>query len=61
MQIPVVMAFRKRLKKRGYIDVSIYKEKGEENLYKITAVEPLAKTVIVKLATIEYMFNSFKF
>lgn len=37
----VVMAFRKRLKKRGYTDISIcWNEKKRQ--YLITAVDPLA-------------------
>ena len=40
-QSQVIMAFRKRLKKRGYTDVSIcWNEKKRQ--YLITAVDPLA-------------------
>lgn len=36
-----IMAFRKRLKKRGYSDISICWN-AKKKLYKVTAVEPLA-------------------
>lgn len=43
MQPPIVMAFRKRLKKKGYTDIKIKKSKVSSN-YVVTAIEPLADT-----------------
>lgn len=40
-QSVVIMAFRKRLKKRGYTDISICWN-AKKKLYQITAVDPLA-------------------
>ena len=60
MQNSIVMAFRKRLKKHGYTDISIKKIKDSEN-YLVTVIEPLAHTVI----SVEYplfgMYHLFKF
>ena len=41
-QAPTVMAFRKRLKKRGYKEITITKVKGYPDSYAISASEPLA-------------------
>ena len=64
MQNHEVMAFRKRLKKRGYTKVSIFKdyENGRPNgYYEVHANEPLAKTrVVVKLTPYE-MYHMFRF
>lgn len=60
MQNPVIMAFRKRLKKRGYKDVSI-KFNKESGLYVISALEPLANTLINVEYSIDRMFRSFRF
>lgn len=54
------MAFRKRLKKRGYKDVSI-KFNKESGLYVISALEPLANTLINVEYSIDRMFRSFRF
>lgn len=60
MQNPVIMAFRKRLKKRGYKDVSI-KFNKESGLYVISALESLANTLINVEYSIDRMFGSFRF
>lgn len=60
MQSPVVMAFRKRLKKRGYSDVSI-KFLKKENIYLVSAIEPLSKLFVsVKLQPTD-MYIMFRF
>lgn len=45
MQDKILLALRKRLSKRGYTNIHIYKATGtiEEEIYRISAVEPLAK------------------
>ena len=60
MQDASIMAFRKRLKKRGYTNISIVrcKDKTRENyknFYTVTANEPLANQKIV----VEYPFVAF--
>lgn len=60
LQKPWIMAFRKRLKKRGYTDVSIRKIKDTE-LYLVTGVEPLASSVISRECSVSFMVNSFRF
>lgn len=40
-QSNTVMAFRKRLKKRGYLDIRI--ERYKSGIYLVQALEPLAK------------------
>jgi len=47
MQHVVIMAFRKRLKKRGYAEISIKRvEMSDKQNYIVRAVEPLSKTVV---------------
>lgn len=59
-QCNTVMAFRKRLKSYGYTDIRIIKIKGHFNLYKIYAVEPLAKTCVsIEMDTVQ-MHNCFR-
>ncbi len=41
-----VMAFRKRLKKRGYTDIKIVWDTNQE-VYQVTAVEPLAGQEVI--------------
>lgn len=60
MQNTTIMAFRKRLKKRGYVDVSIKKLK-DSDLYLVTAVEPLAKIQVSRECSIVFMYNKFRF
>ena len=62
MQTQSIMAFRKRLKKRGYKNISIVrcKDKTREkykNFYTVTANEPLADQKIV----VEYPLIAFDF
>lgn len=61
MQDIIVMAFRKRLKKRGYRDVSIRRLKDEEKeIYLVTAVEPLGDTLISSKYGIMKMYHTFR-
>lgn len=49
MQDPILLAFRKRLKKRGYTNISIYRcmsLTGESGYYRVTCNEPLANTYV---------------
>ena len=47
MQSSTVMAFRKRLKSRGYTDICIKRaEKHSDINYTVTAVEPLTRAVV---------------
>lgn len=58
MQCPVLLAFRKRLKKRGYTDIHIVRCDKPENAvddgeyYRVTAVEPLAGEKISKVVNV---------
>ena len=53
-QSATVMAFRKRLSKRGYINISIFRLFEYADRYEVRAVEPLAgKLVIVELSVAE--------
>lgn len=54
------MAFRKRLKKRGYSEVSIRKSK-DSNEYNVSAYEPLAHTLVSRKCSFEFMLQSFRF
>lgn len=47
----IVMAFRKRLKKRGYSDVSIFRLRSGR--YRVSAVDPLVGILLVKFFTLE--------
>lgn len=64
-QNATVMAFRKRLSKRGYKNISIYKIKGLEAIekpdtYKISAIEPLGNTEVKTEYTMTKMYYTFK-
>lgn len=60
MQRTIVMAFRKRLKKRGYSEVSIVKIKDSSS-YKVKAIEPLAGVFVeVEYSEVE-MSHAFHF
>lgn len=65
-QNTTVMAFRKRLKKRGYEEISIKSYKGEENkviseiLFMVTAIEPLSGNRVCRLCGYEFMNDSFR-
>jgi len=66
MQNPTIMAFRKRLKKRGYDDVKIklVRPKTKVNgcwLYSVSAIDPLTRNVVKADYTIIGMDNSFRF
>lgn|GEM_PF-2541053 len=65
MQTNTVMAFRKRMKKRGYTYISIYKSKKLKYMYspeyKVSAREPLANTLITTVIHINDMNEMFRF
>ena len=46
MQSKTVMAFRKRLKNRGYSHIQIYSIIDEPSFYYVSAVEPLFSRVV---------------
>lgn len=55
----VIMAFRKRLKKRGYSDISIcWHEK--KKLYKVTAVDPLAGKPVTAYRSEDWMAHAMR-
>lgn len=58
MQIPLVMAFRKRLKNRCYTNISIYKLNINE--YLVRAIDPLAKTRVERIYSLGEMNKLFK-
>jgi len=64
MQGNVVMAFRKRLKKVGYRDISIRQVRNELGVptgeYSITAIEPLGGISIHTYYTLAMMDHAFK-
>lgn len=60
LQSNFVMAFRKRLKKRGYTDVSIRKLK-DSNEYLVTGIEPLSGAVVSRECSISFLLNAFRF
>jgi hypothetical protein len=60
MQNHVVMAFRKRMKKCGYTQISIIKHTSPNN-YAVTAVEPLAGKTIKVVSHLGTMHHAFKF
>ena len=65
MQKVQVMAFRKRLKKRGYKDISIIQKKDDNGkviplTYIITAQEPLTKETVSAVYTIDQMIITFR-
>jgi len=64
MQNNVVMAFRKRLKKYGYRDISIRQVRNDNGAttgeYTVTAVEPLGGTVVHVYYTLMMMHHAFK-
>ena len=52
MQDNILLAFRKRLKNRGYYDISIYRSVerdafGRRNKYTVTCKEPLNGTPVI--------------
>lgn len=60
MQSSFIMAFRKRLKKRGYTDVSIRKIK-DEDFYLVIGTEPLSGAVISRKCSYDFLLNAFRF
>ena len=57
----ILLAFRKRLRKRGYTDIHIYNtyiidENGKKDysFYRVDAIEPLAKT---KVCVTDHLLN----
>ena len=60
MQSNTVMAFRKRLKKRGYANVSIFWSSYHKK-YRVEAVEPLAHFRVSVLLDEIDMHNAFRF
>ena len=62
-QSHVVTAARKRMKKRGYMDISILKridrETGRE-CYIVTAAEPLASVVVSRKMWLDDLYDLFK-
>lgn len=61
MQCPCIMAFRKRLSKRGYREISIKRVKDSSDIYVVTAVEPLAHQQITVNMSIGRMWSDFRF
>lgn len=64
MQNLIVLAFRKRLKNRGYTKVSILQIKNSKSpaeRYLIRAVEPLAGTLVERKCGLAYMSEAFRF
>jgi hypothetical protein len=61
MQKPVVMAFRKRLSKRGYERISIKRLiYGYDDVFVVTAVEPLSGSFVKAEYSIIRMDRSFR-
>ena len=64
MQHPVVLAFRKRLIKRGYTCVSIFREKDHgiyTGNYIVTAIEPLGCNVVSSVFSLSGLYHAFRF
>lgn len=64
MQNCVVMAFRKRLIKRGYTHVSILREKINgvyTGYYVVKAVEPLGSSAVSVVYSVDRMYFGFRF
>lgn len=55
MQHRILLAFRKRLKNRGYTNISICRSKTIQDNYIVTAREPLANVKV----SIEYSLSTF--
>ena len=66
MQNHVILAFRKRLRKRGYTDISIFQVKHPltrrfTGNYLVRAVEPLSGISVTRECSLEYMDHAFRF
>lgn len=59
VQDEVVMAFCKRLKNRGYIDIDIIKI--DADTYSVSLVEPFAQTIIKRIMSCVEMHWSMRF
>ena len=59
MQCHILLAFRKRLKKRGYSDIHIkrFKNSDGKELYSCSAIEPLSGTRVTTVRSV-IAFNS---
>ena len=64
MQDIVVGAFRKRLSKRGYSNISIKRDKlvsgFKSNFYNVTAIEPLSNTLVCTKLSVIDMYSMFR-
>lgn len=64
MQCPAIMAFRKRLKSFGYLNVSICQKKVDGKIvpgvYVVSAVEPLAGIPVSAEYSVGRMAHSFR-
>jgi hypothetical protein len=62
MQLPVIMAFRKRLKNWGYTEISIKRvDKNNAQNYTVKAVEPLSGTTVSCEKNIVSMHHLFRY
>lgn len=62
MQPAYVMAYRKRLKKRGYSNINIKRViRSKADAYLVTAVEPLSGQQVKQIVNAVIMHNSFRF
>ena len=66
MQNCIILAFRMRLKKRGYADISIFQVKHPltrrfTGNYLVRAVEPLSGISVTRECSLEYMDHAFRF
>lgn len=55
-----VMAFRARMKKRGYTEIHI-KHLKKEGVWNIEAIEPLAKTLVFAQYSDQAIIHGFRF
>ena len=60
VQPAYVMAFRKRMKKRGYKNISI-KYRKDLKMYVVSGDEPLCGVRVVKYCGIDFLCNGFRF
>ena len=59
MQHPTIMAFRKRIKSLGYADIKIFRvKKYDDNLYNVSAVEPLSGVRVSREYSLSEMAHS---
>lgn len=67
-QSSIIMAFRKRMKKAGYRDISIRlalghvdNQNGRKWMYFVEAVEPLADVHVIAMLTELDMYHKFRY